>query len=150
MRSQLSKAAYIFFFSFLLSACSTAPQQNTGVPERVSSAIQVESSPTSVPTPSITPTAEPSPTPTQVPLPEVINNETVSNLQVSRSFYLTTDDYPNLMKTSISPDQRLLAAWGCTEDSNNICVAPLIVLFDMDTGKVLHELEPLTTVVSAF
>ncbi len=152
MKSQLLKATYLILLGIILASCSTAPQQNMSTPESAKSTSQVESSPTQAPSPTTTPTAEPSPTSTQVPLPEVIENETVTDLQVLRSFYLTTDEYPKLMKKSISPDQRLLASWGCTiqEDSNGTCEAPVIVLFDMNTGKVLHKLEPLTTVVSDF
>jgi WD40 repeat protein len=56
------------------------------------------------------------------------------------------------MKSSISPDKRFLVAWGCTyqEGSNDVCEKPLILLFDLETGKVIHKLEPLTTIVSDF
>ena len=65
---------------------------------------------------------------------------------------LSSEGSFKLMKSSISPDKRLLAAWGCTyqEGSNGVCESPLILIYDMDTGKVIHNLEPLTTVVSDF
>jgi len=150
MKSQLFKATYLILLGMILAACGAAPQQNMSTPETAASTAQVESSPTQALSPKTTLTAEPSPTPTLVPLPEVIDNETVSDLNIVRSYFLTTDEYPNFMKSSFSPDLHLLAAWGCTEDSNSTCEAPIIVLFDMDTSKVIHKLDPLTTIVSGF
>jgi WD40 repeat protein len=151
MKSQIFKATYLLLLGIVLAACSAAPQQNMSTAESAGSTVQVVSSPTQVPSPTTTPTAEPSPTPTQVPLPEVIDGKTVSDLQIVRSFPLYTDEPSNLMRKAVSRDQRLAAAWGCTfqGDSNSTCAAPLLVLFDMNTGKVLHKLEPLTTIVTA-
>jgi WD40 repeat protein len=152
MKSELFKATYLLLLVVILAACGAASQQNMSTPESAESTVQVVSSPTPAPSPTTTPTAEPSPTPTQVPLPEVIDNETIKDLQVVRSFMLSGEGSFKLMKSSISPDKRLLAGWGCTyqEGSNGVCESPLILLNDMETGKVIHKLEPLTTIVSAF
>ncbi len=82
----------------------------------------------------------------------MIDNETITDLQVVRAYMLYGEETAKFMKNSISPDNRFLAAWGCTyqEGSNGTCESPLILLFDMDTGKVTHELEPLETIVSDF
>jgi WD40 repeat protein len=149
MKSQLFIATYILFFSIFLAACSTAPQQSMSTPESAVSSVQVVSSPTQVSSPMNTSTAEPSSTPTQVPLPEVIDGKTVSDLQIVRSFSLYTDEPFKIMKKTTSVDQRFAAAWGCTfqSDTNSTCAAPLLVLFDMNTGKVLFKMEPLTTII---
>jgi WD40 repeat protein len=149
MKSQLFKATYLLLLGIILAACGAAPQQNTNTPESAGSTVKVESSSTPAHPPTTTPTAEPSPTPTQVPLPEVIDGKTVSDLQIVRSFLKYPDEPSNLMRSTFSPDQRFAASWGCTlqTESNSTCDAPLLVLFDLDTGKVLHKLEPLTTIV---
>ena len=152
MQSLLFKKITFILLGIILVACSPTPQQQTSEPVSAASTNQVESSPSPVPSPTTTATAEPSPIPTQVPLPEVIDNETIKDLQVVRSFMLSGEGSFKLMKSSISPDKRLLAGWGCTyqEGSNGVCESPLILLNDMETGKVIHKLEPLTTIVSAF
>ncbi len=49
----------------------------------------------------------------------------------------TMNNFPSLMKSSISPDKRLQAAWGCTyQEGSNGVVNAHNPLFDMDTGKV--------------
>jgi WD40 repeat protein len=152
MQSLLLKKITFFLLGIILVACSASPQQQTSEPVNATPTVLVESSPTPAPSPTTTPTAEPSSTPTPIPLPEVIDNETVSDLQVVRSFMILTDKPSKLMKSSLSPDKRFLAEWGCTyqEGSNGVCESPLILIYDMDTGKVIHNLEPLTTVVSDF
>jgi WD40 repeat protein len=149
MKSQLFKVMIVMLLGIILAACGAATQQNMSTAESAGSTVQVVSSPTQVPSPTTTPTAEPSPTPTQVPLPEVIDGNTVSDLQIVRSFLKYPDEPSNLMRTSFSLDQRFAASWGCTyqTDSNSTCAAPLLILFDMNTGKVLQKLEPLTTIV---
>jgi WD40 repeat protein len=156
------KLGYLFIvitiFLIALAGCST-PAANSEDENKIPSPVQpivdqaAEATPTK-PAPENTqiPSPQPSPTATQVPLPELIDNDTVKDIQVVRSFMLYDEKLSNLMKSSISPDKRLLAAWGCTyqEGSNGVCESPLILLFDLDTGKVIHQLEPLTTVVSDF
>jgi|WetSurMetagenome_2_1015567.scaffolds.fasta_scaffold08457_2 WD40 repeat protein len=152
MKSHLIKTTFLILLGIILVACSASPQQQTSEPLSAASTVQVESSPTPASSPTTTATTEPSPTPTALPLPEVIDSNTVPDLQIVRSFMVLNDKPSKFMKRSISPDKRLLAEWGCTyqEGSNGVCESPLILLYNLDTGNVIHNLEPLTTVVSDF
>ena len=137
-----------------LSACNTPSGQNladvsTASPTPLDSAIKPAES-AAPPTPENTATSLPTfaPTPTEAPLPEIITKDTLSSLQINRSFRLFTGELADFYVKEISADNNLIAAWGCTRTrGSQACEEPLLVIFDTNTGKVLHELEPLTTVV---
>ncbi len=145
----------IIVFVLILSACTSPTNQPLSESPSLSASEsngQIQPTETLLeqqPTESPTLTPQPSPTATQVPLPEIITKDTLSSLQVNRSFRLFTGGLANFYLKRFSPSNNLIAAWGCSyqRGSNGECEAPLLVIFDTETGKVLHTLDPLTSVV---
>jgi WD40 repeat protein len=152
------KLRYLFIVITLivvaLAACSS-PAANSEDENNIPSPVQpiVDQAAEATPTkPALEntqiPSPQPSPTATSTPFPEVITKDTLSSLQINRSFRLFTGDLADFFVTEFSADNNLIAAWGCTRTrGSQACEEPLLVIFDTNSGKVLHKLELLTTVV---
>lgn len=153
MRVSKRLISLLILISTLLAACqANSPadlqeEQSASSPTPEEATPTEEILPTSTPVPTATPV--PSPTPTPPPKQESIAKDTLARLQIIRSGNLETGLNSRGMNWALSPDTRMMAVWGCYygSESTSTCERPLLAIQDMDTGKKIHELEPLTTII---
>lgn len=151
MRVSKRLISLLILISTLLAACRANSPADLREEQVASSPTPEEATPTAeiLLTSTPLPTATPVPSPTPTPLPEIIEKETLPLVQVVSYNYLDTGELTEIKRKVVSSETRLAAVWGCYLGKGSIstCEKPLLAIMDVDSGKKLFELEPLTTIV---